>query len=409
MNPPGRRTAGQWLRGCGALIVCVALFLFAKQVRAFQEPGAGTFATPPAQSPQLIPRTHAEREQRFLNQHRIILNVQVNDPSGKPSSNLTQADFTLFDNDQPRKLVAFSPMKGDSAPAPPHVIVVLDTVNNFSRSVRSDEKELEKFLKEGEGPLAYPVSIGVLSGARIDMGEASRDRDVLLADLKLRAGDLHSTGCLTAHDESEGALAKTFGGMAGGGFRGESAQMLTCLNSRFIYSLMALRDLAEAQVDVPGRVILIWIGPGWPQLTNRSFTPDPPEVKQSFFAQLVTLSTVLREAQVTVNAVASPQDLPFPQAPMDDSFFGGIVHEDQMRAGNLGLHALAHQTGGRIVTYVSGMATQIRDCISEAASYYVLTFDAPPAAGFGEYHSLAVKVDKPGLEVRSNTLYYAEQ
>src|SRR5579863_6913955 len=53
MNPPGRRTAGQWLRGCGALIVCLTLFLFAKQVRAFQEPGAGTFATPPAQSPQL--------------------------------------------------------------------------------------------------------------------------------------------------------------------------------------------------------------------------------------------------------------------------------------------------------------------------------------------------------------------
>ena len=392
-----------------ALIVCVAQFLLAEQARAFQEPEAGSSGPRQVQAPQLIPRTHAEREQRFLSQHRIILNVQVNDPSGRPLSGLTEADFTLFDNDQPRKLVAFSRVKGDSAPAAPHVIVVLDTVNNFSKDVRSDEKEVERFLKDGEGPLAYPVSIGVFSGATIHVGDASRDRDALLADLKMRAGDLHGTGCITGQDDSEVEVAKNLRGLASGGFRAESSQMLTCLNSRFIYSVMALRNLVQAQVEVPGRVILIWIGPGWPRLTNRSFTPDPPEVKQSFFAQLVSLSTVLREAQVTVNAVASPQDLPYPQAPMDDSFFDGIVHEDQVRAGNLGLHALAHQTGGRIVTHVSGLATQIKECIADAASYYVLTFDSPPAAEFGEYHSLAVKVDKPDLEVRTNILYYGEQ
>jgi hypothetical protein len=39
----------------------------------------------------------------------------------------------------------------------------------------------------------------------------------------------------------------------------------------------------------------------------------------------------------------------------------------------------------------------------------VLSFDAPPAPGFGEFHTLAVKIDKPGLDVRTNTLYYAEQ
>jgi VWFA-related protein len=391
-------------RGWMAAIAGVALWLFSGPGGASQVP-----QPPSNQSPQLIPRTHDEREQRFQAQHRIILNVQVVDAAGKPTPDLKQADFTLFDNDHQRKLAGFSLVKGDSAAAPPHVILVLDTVNNFSRPLRLWEHEIETFVKKGEGPLAYAVSIGVFSGARIDVGEPTRDRDALLSELRLRAGDLHPTGCIATRDESETLKIPSFAGGSGGGFRADSAQMLACLNNRFISSVMAVRNLAQAQVDVPGRVILIWIGPGWPILTNHSFTPDTPEIKSSFFNQLVGLSTALREAQVTVDAVASPEDLPEPQAPTDAAFFNGISSEDQVRAGHLGLHALAHQTGGRIVTYPGELAQQIRDCLADTESYYVLTFDSPTAAGFGEYHSLAVKIDKPGFEVRTNTLYYAEQ
>jgi VWFA-related protein len=388
-----------WL---GALAGAV-LWLFSPPGAAGQSSGAGSNPTP-----QLVPRTHAEREQRFLTEHRIILNVQVADAAGKAITGLQQGDFTLYDNDQPRTLAAFSMVHGDS-PAPPHVILVLDAVNNYSKSVRSSEREVERFLKDGDGPLAYPVSIGVFAGASIDVGQASRDRDALLADLRSRAGDLHSTGCLTQQDQAEGMQNRNLGAGVGGGYRAETAQMLTCLNARFISSVMAVQRLAEAQVNIPGRVILIWIGAGWPELTNRSFAPDPPELKQRFFDQLVNLSMALREAQVTVDAVASPDELPYPAAPPDTSFFDGVTTPDGVKAGNLGLHALAHETGGHIMANGRDLAQQIEACMADVESYYVLSFDAPPAAGFGEYHSLAVKVDKPGLEVRTTTLYYGEQ
>ena len=93
----------------------------------------------------------------------------------------------------------------------------------------------------------------------------------------------------------------------------------------------------------------------------------------------------------------------------DSTFFDGVRNEDQVKAGSLGLHVLAHQTGGHILTDARDWAGEIGACLADAESYYVLSFDAPPAAGFGEYHSLAVKVDKPDLNVRTNTLYYAEQ
>ena len=391
----------------GALCAGLALLL-SKPAAAFQAPASDSANLPSNTTPQLIPRTHDQREQRFLTQHRIILNVRVSDPSGKPFRDLKQADFTLLDNDQPRKLVSFKPIEGHSAPAAAHVILVLDTVNSFTRQLRNFEKEIEKYLKQGEGPLPYPVAIGVFSGAGVTVGQPFRDREALLADLTTRTADIHATGCITNGDHGEAAPSPNF---IGNGIRAESAAMLTCLNDRFVSSVMALRQLAHEQVDIPGRVILIWIGPGWPLLTNKGFTPDPPELKRSFFNQLVGVSMAMREGQVTLDAVASPDDSPNPQAPdsHDSAFFGGVSNEEQIRAGNLGLHALAHQSGGHIFTDAQDVAGQINECIADAESYYVLAFDSPAAAAFGEFHSLAVKVDKPQVDVRTNTLYYGEQ
>jgi hypothetical protein len=51
----------------------------------------------------------------------------------------------------------------------------------------------------------------------------------------------------------------------------------------------------------------------------------------------------------------------------------------------------------------------IAACIADAENYYGLSFDSAPAAEPDEYHSLEVKVDDPGLKVRTNTAFYAEQ
>lgn len=396
------------LRCWSVLCACLAFCLLSKQSAAFQAP-SGDPAEPPSDStPQLIPRTHAEREQRYIAEHRIILNVRVSDASGKPFRDLHQADFTLFDNDQQRKLVTFRSVEGNSPTAAAHVILVFDTVNNYSKQLRFFAADIEKYLKQGVGPLPYPSAIGVFSGSNVSVGQSSRDREALLAELKTRTAGLRATGCIT-DDLAEIRETPWYTGLAGA--HPDRSKTLQCLNQRFVSSVNALRQLAQQQVDIPGRVILIWIGPGWPLLTSRSFAPDPPELKRSFFDQLVEVSTKLREAQVTLDAIASRNDSITPDAPNshDSDFFDGISNGDQVKAGNLGLHALAHQSGGHILTDVRDVAGEISACVADAESYYVLSFDSPPAAAFGEYHSLAVKVDKPALDVRTNTLYYAEQ
>ena len=358
--------------------------------------------------PRLIPRTSAEREQRFTALHRIILNVRVADTAGAPVNDLKQSDFTLLDNDQARSLVSFREVNAKSGGA--HIVLVLDAANNFTRQLRHFANEIETYLKQTVEPLPVPVAIGVFSGFDIDVGQPSRDRAALLADLATRTADLHSTGCIT-HQEQPVRMGSPFSANGAGSNRAVSPQELACQNERFAESITALGRLARKEVQVPGRTILIWMGPGWPMLTDKAFAPDPPELKSNFFTQLVSLSMALRQAQVTVNAVGSPNLSISPQTPnvRDSAFFAGVASEEQASAADLGLHVLAHQTGGRIFPESKDIAGQIAACTTDAESYYVLTFDSAPAANFGEYHSLAVKVDKPNLDARTNLLYYAEQ
>ena len=171
-----------------------------------------------------------------------------------------------------------------------------------------------------------------------------------------------------------------------------------------------LERFATEQEDVPGRVILIWIGSGWPLLVNPEFREDSTALKRNLFDNLVLVSTALREAQVTLDAVFSPDfyrkvEL---RSDHDNTFFNGVPTEDQVTASSLGLHVLAHQSGGQILTESKDLGDEIAKCIDDAESYYALSFDSSPATRPGEFHSLQVNVNKPGLTVRTNTGYYAQ-
>lgn len=398
-----------WLQRFGALSISLALASLLPQAEPFPGPaGQSANEPPPQRTPQLVPRSHQERELRYQTQHRIILNVHVSDASGKPSTQLKESDFTLIDDQKPHKLVDFRAVKGSGENEATHVILVFDVLNTSIRQLRYLVKETEKYLRQGDGPLDYPMTIGLFSGAGVDAGQPSRDRSTLLDEIRRRAADLHTTGCVEGGTADE--IAPFPSVMGAGGIRA-STRGLACKNQRFVSSVTALRRLAEEQVDIPGRAIIIWTGPGWPMLTDRGFSPDTPEMKENFFSQLVNVSTALREAQITLDAVALPGTTSDPDSPhaLDIDFFEGVSTQDKVRAGNLGLHALAHQTGGQILASSNDIARDLAACIADAASYYVLTFDSPPAAAFGEYHSLAVQVDRPDLRVRTNTLYYAEQ
>jgi VWFA-related protein len=357
----------------------------------------------------LIPRTHEQREARFLAEHRIVLNVEVTDAAGSPIAGLEARDFTLIEDHEPRSVASFRPVNGEAVSVPPQVMLLLDAVNNSPRDLANDRKGVESFLRQSSEPLAYPTSIAVLSDGEIRSAPLTRDRSALLNQLRDLSPRLHPVAC--ANDINPNDWSMRQGWVPGTTEMAPSNNQLNCLNQRFITSIDALTRFAKLQVDIPGRVILIWIGSGWPLLNNKQFSPDDESIKANFFANLVQVSSALRESQMTLD-VLLPSSLfrtPESRSEHDDAFFNGVPNQDDVTAASLGLQALAHQSGGQILIGAKNISNGISACMADAKSYYELTFDSPPAAQFGEYHSLQVEVDRPGSTVRTNTVYYAEQ
>jgi VWFA-related protein len=394
-----------WPRCVRALSACLALSLASSHAALSSQSGG----TQSDQTPKLIPRTHEQREARFRAEHRIVLNVEVRDAAGSPITGLKAEDFMLMQDQQPRSIVTFRAVNGETAPVPPQVMLLLDAVNNSSRDLANDRKGVETFLRQSPATLAYPTSIAVLSDAEIRSSPLTRDRDALLGELEDLSGRLHPIACASDVNPNDRTMRAVW--MPGTVSGVDSSKELNCLNQRFVTSISALTRFAKLQIDIPGRVILVWLGSGWPLLNNKQFRPDDASVKAGFFGNLVQVSTALREAQVTLNVVLPSSLFRIAESrnEHDNAFFNGVPNQDEVTAASLGLQALAHQSGGQVLIGAKNISGGISACTADAQSYYELTFDAAPATQFGEYHSLQVKVNKPAVTVRTNTVYYAEQ
>jgi hypothetical protein len=75
---------------------------------------------------------------------------------------------------------------------------------------------------------------------------------------------------------------------------------------------------------------------------------------------------------------------------------------------SLALQIVARQTGGRVLNDSEKISDELASCIHDADVYYALTFEMMPGRTPHELHPLAVKVNRPGVQVRTVAEYYAE-
>jgi VWFA-related protein len=368
--------------------------------------------TPALPSLSLTPRSHEERETRYQTQHRILLNVLVSDSAGRPVTGLKESDFAVVDNDQPRKLTVFREVDGAAPSGSAHVILVLDAVNSNLKTLAYERREIEKFFAQEQARSWLPTTIAVLTGAGMQTGKPSMDRTVLTDELHSLTRNLRAFKNNAGDDAAQplGIGAGSMGAaIANAG--APKTHRANCMNLRFRASVTALNRLALQQTDVPGRAIVIWLGPGWPLLRDPDFQQDSPAVKRNFFDYLVQLSTALREGQVTLDAVSSPELVRSSEKLSDKDllYLNGMPSESESSAASLALPMLAHQTGGLILEGSKDLATDLAACLADAHAYYLVAFDSAAASRPGELHLMHLNVDKPGLKVRTDTSYYAPQ
>lgn len=310
----------------------------------------------------------------------LHLNVAVTEKSGAPVAGLAQQDFTLADNNASVPITSFR--AATIASEPVHVLLVLDAVNTRFSEVAYEQNQLQKFLKSNGGKLAYPTNIAVITDTGVQSEQTfTTDGNSLSASL-----DHYSAGLRDIRRDT---------GIYGA-------------DERLDLSLNAIHQLTTYAATQPGRKILIWLSPGWPLLSGPGIELTGKQQKQ-IFANIMSFSTQLREANVTlysVNPLGAEEGVL--RANYYQEFVKGISSPGKVDLGDLALPVLALQSGGLALQGSTDVADSLRKCFRDLQSWYEIDFDPPPAEASESYHHVDLKVDRPGLVVRTRDGYYTQ-
>jgi len=310
---------------------------------------------------------------------QITLDVQVTDGSGAPVRGLQQQDFALQDGQKPQNIVSFHAVEGGhtaGADAPVEIVLVIDAVNAPYQILTTERNEVKRFLLQNGGKLALPVELVFFAAAGTKIQDGfSRDGNALAS----------------LYDQS---------------VSGPVANNLSAAE-RFDLSIKTLGSLAAHESKRPGRKLMVWISPGWPLLSGGNLQLTPKDF-QWLFDSTVALSGALREARITLYDVdplgvlnSGGTRLTYYQ-----EFLKPATSPKKMQPGYVSLQVLAVQSGGRVFNSTNDLTKAIADCAADADSFYVLSFNAPPAEGPNQYHAVGVSIDKPASTVRTRSGYY---
>ena len=157
-----------------------------------------TLVSAVGQNPTLKTRTKEERDREYMASRRITLNVQVTDEAGKPVTDLDARDFTLFDNQQPRKLTAFHAIDGEALNDATEVIIVLDAVNSTTPALEAEKDGIFKYLARSHGQLPYPTSFVLWFNGHLKATGPTTDRNTLGRAFVSITKNVHSNACAPA-------------------------------------------------------------------------------------------------------------------------------------------------------------------------------------------------------------------
>jgi len=334
------------------------------------------------QNSQAKPPEPAASSPSGVADHPISLDVVVADQFGHAVPGLQQQDFALLDNKLAQKIVSFHAVTG--APAaddpPVEVILVVDEVNTSFQQVVIVRQEIEKFLNQNGGQLARPVSILFFSDSGAAATAPSKDGKAVLAELNQHKQPLRNT------NRAQGAYGAV---------------------ERLNTSVRTVGQLADFEAKRPGRKLVVWMSPGWAFLAS-PYVQLSSKDEEGLFRTVVGLSDALQRARITLYNVNPAGSGGNALKSYYKSFVKGVTSAKQVQAGNMALQVLAYQSGGLVLNSNNDLAGEIATCVNDANAYYVLTFEAAAGDGPNEYHALEVNIDKPGMEARTRTGYYAQ-
>ncbi len=343
-----------------------------------------------------------------------LVDVTVTDAKGHPVHGLTQADFTVKEDGKPQPIKNFEAFGRDkllnassAPPLPPDVysnqqisqpgsaavnILLFDQVSTgISRGLQPSPEAL-KLAKDAATQYLKTMPAGT-RGAVITMDgsglhvlqEFTTDQDLLVA----------AVNSITYHLIPDARWDPAPGGAGPPPCPAANFQSQQALN--------ALNQTALFVAAIPGRKNLMWFTPGIPWLTDYPpFSNVTSCLVIDYTTQLQQVYGRLTAARVALypidarglygnpagEAVASgrPRNNPIG--------FNNVVNADRDS-----LDATAKATGGKAYAGGNDLLGALQEDTATGGDYYALSYVPPLSKYDGKYHTIEVKVDRPGLQL----------
>jgi VWFA-related protein len=357
------------------------------------------------------PRSHTLQATSRL----VQLNVLVHDAKGKPVRGLTKGDFVVLDEGRQRRVAIFRIAEERATPVaaiashPLSVtnrglaqaerpaaatILLVDSLNMRSTDdLLYTKRELPKFLKNLH--TGDPVAVYNLAGPTVRVIHEFSD----------------NTESLIRSAERGSSVVSQL-------LRGEPAGM----RIRVEWTLAAMEAIAMHLADIPGRKTLVWISSAFPitlgfaHMENLAGGASTANAKagdlESYHDRLKRLARILNSIDLAIYPV-DPRGLMIDDRYKATARSGDVSASRLQSAGenSLGEFAtmdlIASETGGRAYYNANALGDSIQRAVDDARVTYVLGFYPDEASWNGRNHRLEVRVNRPGVEVRSRRSYFA--
>jgi VWFA-related protein len=337
--------------------------------------------------------------------HLVEVNVIVHDKNG-PVANLTKDDFSLTDRGKAQRISIFSlnmiRSTANASPLPPNTfsnrpqspgsspgsvtVILLDALNTLyygstfvdlagpthfeNQAFGYGKIQLMKFVKDLDPKdriaiYALGKTLRVLCDFTNDPSQLQkiltgyRDSSVTLADVAEPAGVRPSLS-----PEFDAASNTANGKMAALANGDRSSQ-----------TEAALLAIANHTADIPGRKNLVWLTASLP------FTG-------------AAVARLLSRSNIAIY-------------PVDARGLVASFNPFYRTAGTDTMQELADETGGRAFYNSNDLSNAIRKAVDDSDVSYTIGFYLDKGTLDGKFHDLKIRVDRPGVEVRYPSGYFA--
>jgi VWFA-related protein len=400
----------------------------------------------------------------------VLVDVVVTDKSGQRVKGLSQNDFTVLENGKTQKIAMFSFESRGQEPRPqtpalpanvytnrpeydmppgPLTIILIDGINTPVDNQGYARSQMLKYLSSQLQP-GQPVAVYLLANsltllqdftdniallkAAVEGFTPEKSLELQMQQAALVLPSMHITGDTSARGPSGDVIRLALIRM--NGFLQEQTRF--AIEARVQRTTAALQLLAKRMAGYPGRKNLIWVSAGFPiQITSQvvQMTTDVQtlaenavapstglRVEDTFEEALHRLAAELTDAQVSVYSVDARGLVGSTLANASSSGtnemgllrIGADYGAQVARSGAAGqasqdtLLTLASESGGLLFKNQNDIAGALATSVADGSSYYLLGYYPDSKQWDGKFRKIQVKLNRPGLEVRHRTGYFAK-